>query len=160
MAQSADRRLAASVSHWHSPRIFRGRLPCRSDNLSVLSLHLMIPERVAVVLVRNGSRLRADIRRGPGSGRAPLEFDSASRTNHALHRAWGRRRADKFQFPAGTTSAYNRLARGGGGIELLCGKRHSLDFACRWWHISNANLGVRDLEFNGIQVGFGYHWLK
>jgi hypothetical protein len=62
--------------------------------------------------------------------------------------------------PAGTTSAYNRLARGGGGSELLCGKRHSLDFACRWWHISNANLGVRDLEFNGIQVGFGYHWLK
>ena len=63
-------------------------------------------------------------------------------------------------FPAGDTSAFNFLARGGGGIELFRGPRHTVDLACRWWHISNANLGVRNPEFNGIQFGFGYHWLK
>ena len=62
--------------------------------------------------------------------------------------------------PAGDTSDFNFLARGGGGIQLPAGARHSVDIACRWWHISNANLGVRNPEFNGIQVGFGFHWFK
>jgi hypothetical protein len=62
--------------------------------------------------------------------------------------------------PAGDTSNFNFTARGGGGIEISTAKRQSLDIACRWWHISNANLGVRNPEFNGIQVSLGYHWLK
>ena len=63
-------------------------------------------------------------------------------------------------FPAGNTSRFNFMVRGGGGIELFHGAHHSMDLACRWWHISNANLGVRNPEFNGIQFGFGYHWFK
>lgn len=62
--------------------------------------------------------------------------------------------------PAGDTSSFNFTARGGGGIEISTAKRQSLDIACRWWHISNANLGVRNPEFNGIQVSLGYHWFK
>ena len=62
--------------------------------------------------------------------------------------------------PAGDTSNFNFTARGGGGIEFSTAKRQSLDIACRWWHISNANLGLRNPEFNGIQVSLGYHWFK
>ncbi len=63
-------------------------------------------------------------------------------------------------FPAGDTSAFNFTARGGGGIQFFGANRRSLDIGCRWWHISNANLGRRNPEFNGIQVSFGYHWRK
>ena len=62
--------------------------------------------------------------------------------------------------PAGDTSDFNFTARGGGGIEISTGKLRALDIACRWWHISNANLGVRNPEVNGIQVSLGYHWFK
>jgi len=62
--------------------------------------------------------------------------------------------------PAGDTSNFNFTARGGGGIQISTAKRQSLDIACRWWHISNANLGVRNPEFNGMQVSLGYHWFK
>jgi hypothetical protein len=30
----------------------------------------------------------------------------------------------------------------------------------RWSHISNANLGVINTEFNGIQLSLAYHWYK
>ena len=62
--------------------------------------------------------------------------------------------------PTGDTSNFNFTARGGGGIQIITTKRRSVDIACRWWHISNANLGVRNPEFNGIQVSLGYHWFK
>jgi hypothetical protein len=40
-------------------------------------------------------------------------------------------------------------------------KEHqSLDVGCRWSHISNANLGVSNPAFNGIQLSIGYHWFK
>ena len=61
--------------------------------------------------------------------------------------------------PAGDTSNFNFTARGGGGIQLRTGQSRALDIGCRWSHISNANLGVRNPEFNGIQISFGYHWL-
>src|SRR6266849_4902604 len=38
--------------------------------------------------------------------------------------------------------------------------RQSLDVGCRWLHISNANLGVRNPEFNGVEISLGYHWFK
>jgi len=60
--------------------------------------------------------------------------------------------------PAGDTSNFNFTARGGGGIQIFTKPHQSVDIGCRWWHISNANLGVRNTEFNGIQVSFGYHW--
>jgi hypothetical protein len=62
--------------------------------------------------------------------------------------------------PAGTTSNFNFTARGGGGIRILTKRRQGVEIGCRWSHISNANLGVNNPEFNGIQVSVGYHWFK
>ena len=61
-------------------------------------------------------------------------------------------------FPAGDTSNFNFIARGGGGIQIFAKRHQSVDVGCRWMHISNANLGVRNPEFNGVQVSVGYHW--
>ena len=62
--------------------------------------------------------------------------------------------------PVGDTSNFNFIARGGGGIQIFTKHRQSLDIGCRWWHISNANLGGRNPEFNGVQLSLGYHWFK
>jgi lipid A 3-O-deacylase len=62
--------------------------------------------------------------------------------------------------PAGDTSSFNFTAKGGGGIHLITRRHRSLDLGCRWWHVSNANLGVRNPEFNGVQVILGYHWFR
>lgn len=62
--------------------------------------------------------------------------------------------------PPGDTSSFNFMAKGGGGIYVATRKKQALDISCRWSHISNANLGVRNPEFNGIQVSFGYHWFR
>jgi len=62
--------------------------------------------------------------------------------------------------PPGDTSSFNFMVKGGGGIHLFTRRRQSLDWGCDWWHISNANLGVRNTEFNGVQLTVGYHWFK
>ncbi|SRR5438552_16577885 len=62
--------------------------------------------------------------------------------------------------PPGDTSSFNFMARGGGGIDIFTKSRQSLDIGLRWWHISNANLGLRNPEFNGLQISLGYHWFK
>jgi Lipid A 3-O-deacylase (PagL) len=62
--------------------------------------------------------------------------------------------------PAGNTSSFNFTARGGGGIQIFTTRRQFVEIGCQWWHLSNANLGVRNPEFNGIQVSVGYHWLR
>ncbi|MCU1299588.1 MAG: hypothetical protein JWO91_3866 [Acidobacteriaceae bacterium] len=62
--------------------------------------------------------------------------------------------------PAGDTSNFNFTARGGGGCEVFARKRQALDIGLRYWHISNANLGVRNPEFNGVQISLGYHWFR
>jgi len=62
--------------------------------------------------------------------------------------------------PPGNTSSFNFTPKGGGGIYLWTRKRQWLDIGCRWSHISNANLGVQNPEFNGVQFGFAYHWFK
>jgi len=68
--------------------------------------------------------------------------------------------ATNSNFPAGDTSSFNFMARGGGGFNIFAGERHAIDLGCRWWHISNANLGARNPEFNGVQFSIGFHWLK
>lgn len=62
--------------------------------------------------------------------------------------------------PPGNTSSFNFTAKGGGGVYLWTRKRQALDLSCRWSHISNANLGVQNTEFNGIQFTVAYHWFK
>jgi hypothetical protein len=62
--------------------------------------------------------------------------------------------------PAGNTSNFNFTTRGGGGIQISTKARQSVEVGCQWWHISNANLGTRNPEFNGIQVNLGYHWFR
>jgi hypothetical protein len=62
--------------------------------------------------------------------------------------------------PAGNTSSFNFSARGGGGVRIFAKPKQWVEVGCRWSHISNANLGVRNPEFNGIQVSLGYHWSK
>ena len=62
--------------------------------------------------------------------------------------------------PHGNTSSFNFTVKAGGGIEVSTKKHQAFDLGCRWSHISNANLGVRNPEFNGIQLSIGYHWFK
>ncbi len=62
--------------------------------------------------------------------------------------------------PPGNTSSFNFMAKGGGGVYLRTRKRQSVDVGVRWSHISNANLGVENQEFNGVQVSLAYHWYK
>lgn len=62
--------------------------------------------------------------------------------------------------PPGNTSTFNFIPRGGGGIYIRTGKRQAFDIGFRWSHISNANLGVQNPEFNGLQLSVAYHWFK
>jgi len=68
--------------------------------------------------------------------------------------------ATPVNLPPGNTSSFNFMARGGGGIHLFTRNRQSLDLGFGWWHISNANMGTRNPEFNGVQLVVGYHWFK
>lgn len=62
--------------------------------------------------------------------------------------------------PPGNTSSFNFLAKGGGGIYWRTRSRQAFDMGLRWSHISNANLGVINTEFNGVQLSLAYHWYK
>lgn len=62
--------------------------------------------------------------------------------------------------PPENTSSFNFTPKGGGGIYLRTRQRQALDIGVRWSHISNANLGVQNPEFNGVQVSIAYHWFK
>lgn len=62
--------------------------------------------------------------------------------------------------PAGDTSGFNFTAKAGGGVHIYTDRQRSLDLGCQWLHISNANLGTRNPEFNGIQLSLGYHWYR
>ena len=68
--------------------------------------------------------------------------------------------ATPVNLPPGNTSSFNFMARGGGGIHLFTRNRQLLDLGFGWWHISNANMGTRNPEFNGVQLVVGYHWFK
>jgi Lipid A 3-O-deacylase (PagL) len=89
-----------------------------------------------------------------------LRWNSSLRTSHIspyIELAGGAVRTNS-NFPAGNTSTFNFTARGGGGIQVFTKRRQSLDIGCRWSHVSNANLGIENPEFNGIQVSLGYHF--
>lgn len=63
-------------------------------------------------------------------------------------------------FPAGNTSNFNFTASGGAGFYLRSGSNQAWDFGAHWAHISNANLGIQNPEFNGIQICLAYHWFR
>jgi Lipid A 3-O-deacylase (PagL) len=62
--------------------------------------------------------------------------------------------------PPGNTSSFNFTPKGGGGIYMRTLPGQSFDIGVRWSHISNANLGVNNPEFNGVQLSLAYHWFK
>ena len=68
--------------------------------------------------------------------------------------------ATNSNLPRGDTSNFNFTVRGGGGIHIFTRSRQSLDVGCKYYHVSNANLGLRNPAFNGVQISLGYHWFK
>jgi hypothetical protein len=62
--------------------------------------------------------------------------------------------------PPGNTSSFNFTPKGGGGFYMRTRERQAFDIGVRWSHISNANLGVNNPEFNGVQLSLAYHWFK
>ncbi len=62
--------------------------------------------------------------------------------------------------PPGNTSSFNFTPKGGGGFYVRTRQRQSLDIGVRWSHISNANLGRDNPEFNGVQLSLAYHWFR
>src|ERR1043166_3512694 len=63
-------------------------------------------------------------------------------------------------FPAGDTSSFNFIARGGGGVQIATRNAQAVEVGFRWWRTSNATLGTVNPEFNGIQVSVGWHWFR
>jgi hypothetical protein len=99
-----------------------------------------------------------------GGGFEPviLRWNSSERFGRAvpyIELAGGGLRTN-VNLPVGNTSDFNFTARGGGGIRAWKTNRRSIEIGCSWSHISNANLGVKNPEFNGIQVSIGYHWMR
>lgn len=89
-----------------------------------------------------------------------LRWNSARRLGHLdpyIELAGGAVRTN-INLPAGNTSDFNFTASGGAGFYLPSGEKRAWDIGASWKHISNANPGVQNPEFNGIQVRVGYHW--
>ncbi|MGA8735591.1 MAG: acyloxyacyl hydrolase [Terriglobales bacterium] len=107
-------------------------------------------------------QFRAETIYGGGFEPVILRWNSSLHTSHLapyIELAGGAVRTNT-NFPTGDTSDFNFTARGGGGIQVFTKRRQFVDIGCRWSHISNANLGTRNPEFNGIQVSVGYHWIR
>ena len=87
-------------------------------------------------------------------------------SNHVIGRAFpyiqlsGGGVRTNINLPPGDTSDFNFTAKGGGGIYLPSNGRNAFDLGIFWSHISNANLGVQNPEFNGIEVRVAYHWFR
>lgn len=107
-------------------------------------------------------QFRPEANYGRGFEPVILRWNSSLHTNRLapyIELAGGAVRTNS-NFPSGNTSNFNFTARGGGGIQVFTGRRQFVDIGCRWSHISNANLGIENPEFNGIQVSVGYHWFR
>jgi hypothetical protein len=65
-----------------------------------------------------------------------------------------------LDLPAGNTSDFNFTVSGGAGFYLRSRSRQAWDLGVKWTHISNANLGIQNPEFNGIQIRVAYHWFR
>jgi hypothetical protein len=65
-----------------------------------------------------------------------------------------------MNLPKGNTSDFNFTVSGGAGFYLPSRNSQAWDLGARWAHISNANLGIQNPEFNGIQIRLAYHWFR
>jgi len=99
-----------------------------------------------------------------GGGFEPviLRWNSAVqiRTAHPYVELAGGALRTTASLPLGNTSSFNFTVHGGGGLQIPLGGDHHMEIGLRWSHISNADLGVRNPEFNGVEVRVGYHWKK
>ncbi|HUO15921.1 MAG TPA: acyloxyacyl hydrolase [Verrucomicrobiae bacterium] len=86
-------------------------------------------------------------------------FSQTRRYKPYVEMAGGAVRTNKA-LPAYDTSDFNFTARAGGGLRMFAGQRRYLDLGWHWSHVSNANLGVRNPAFNGIEMVVGFHWLR
>ena len=66
----------------------------------------------------------------------------------------------KFPMAYGDTSVINFTPQVGAGINVFSRPRHSMDFAIKAVHISNANLGDFDPGIFTLQFSAGYSWWK
>ena len=91
-----------------------------------------------------------------------LRWNSAHRLGHVtpyIELSGGGLRTNR-NFPAGDTSGFNFTVRGGGGVYLFTKSNRTWDLGAHWMHISNANLGTQNPEFNGIEIRLAYHWYR
>jgi lipid A 3-O-deacylase len=57
-------------------------------------------------------------------------------------------------------SVFNFTAQAGPGVQILLTRKHALDIATKFFHMSNATLGTINPGMNGIHVTIGHEWLK
>jgi hypothetical protein len=62
--------------------------------------------------------------------------------------------------PPGRTDNFNFTATAGPGVMIYTRSGQALTIALRYWHLSNANLGVANPSFNTLQIMLGYTWVK
>src|SRR5262249_52682877 len=98
-----------------------------------------------------------------GGGFEPLVFrwnsDIRLKGTHPYFELAGGALRTTGNLPSGNTSSFNFTAKGGGGLYVPM-HEHIWDFGIRWSHISNANLGATNPEFNGIELRIAYHWMR
>jgi hypothetical protein len=98
--------------------------------------------------------------RHPAEPVAPTLLPGRFPANLTVHRTLRGRCEHAGKSAAGRTSSFNFITKGGGGLYLQTRSRQAFDIGLHWSHISNANLGAENYEFNGVQLSIAYHWFK
>jgi hypothetical protein len=100
--------------------------------------------------------------RGIGFDPVILRWNSALHTSHVSPyiELSGGGVWTPVNLPPGRTSDFNFMAKGGGGLYIRTRPHQAIDFGLHWSHISNANLGADNYEFNGIQLSVAYHFFR
>ena len=63
--------------------------------------------------------------------------------------------------PAGDTSTVNFASGAAGGLQVLRGEHHAINFSAHLMHISNASIGNHNPSINvALQFRLGYTWWK
>jgi hypothetical protein len=62
--------------------------------------------------------------------------------------------------PPGRTSSFNFTIDVGPGVMIALPRNQALSVRLQYWHLSNADMGHANPQFNTIELVVGYHWLK